>query len=66
MAKQDRGFVCCDQHTGNRIIARLIPVLLVGAAGFATWVFIVLICVNSLIWEHGETGLAGTLLMEMS
>jgi len=34
----------CDQHTVNRIVAKIIPVLLVGAAGFATWVYIAQIC----------------------
>jgi hypothetical protein len=35
-----RRTLCCDQHTSNRIVAKIIPVLLVGAAGFATWVYI--------------------------
>jgi hypothetical protein len=37
--------VCfCDQHTMNRLVAKIIPVLLIGAAGFATWVYIAQIC----------------------
>jgi hypothetical protein len=35
---------CCDQHTGNRVVAKIIPVLLVGAAGFAAWVYTAQIC----------------------
>jgi hypothetical protein len=47
MAKQKRkGYPCCDQYVGHRIVAKVIPVLLVGAAGFATWVFIAQICGN--------------------
>jgi hypothetical protein len=63
----------CDQHTVNRLVAKIIPVLLVGAAGFATWVYIAQICgtrpwlysnstVNWLMKRHGNTGLAGMLL----
>ena len=40
----ERKICFCDQHTVNRLVAKIIPVLLVGAAGFATWVYIAQIC----------------------
>lgn len=42
--RRSRTSLCCDQRAGSRIVAKIIPVLLVGAAGFATWVFIAQIC----------------------
>ena len=61
----------CEQHVGNRIVAKIIPVFLVGAAGFTTWVYTAQICgkpfeppetkilVNFLIIKHHNTGLGG-------
>ena len=37
----------CDRHTNNRVVAKVIPVLLVGAAGFSTWVYIAQLCGSS-------------------
>jgi nitrate reductase NapE component len=34
------------RRTYNRVVAKVVPVLLVGAAGFATWVYIAEICGN--------------------
>jgi len=34
----------CDRNTCNKITAKVIPVLLCGAAGYATWVYIAQVC----------------------
>ena len=49
LSREKRKTYFCDQHVGNRIVAKIIPVLLVGAAGFATWVYIAQICGNTSI-----------------
>jgi len=41
MKKQKR---VCDQKASNRIVSKVIPVLLCGAAGYATWVYVAQIC----------------------
>jgi hypothetical protein len=50
---QKRKMGACDQHTGNRIVAKIIPVLLAGGAGFTIWVFTAQICGMSLL-THGN------------
>lgn len=71
--ESERRRLSCDRHVHNRIIAKVIPVLLVGAAGFSTWVYIAQLCgsppfplgetdfgvVNFLIKTHGEVALGG-------
>jgi hypothetical protein len=44
LSRERRRTCFCERHVGNRIVAKIIPVLLVGAAGFATWVYIAQIC----------------------
>lgn len=38
-----------DQKVANRWVARVIPVFLVGIVGYATWVVVVLVCVDYLL-----------------
>ncbi|BFZ61606.1 Palmitoyltransferase pfa5 [Saitoella coloradoensis] len=45
-----------SDYTANRVLARVIPPLLVGAAGYSLWVYVVVICVNYLL-KQGRTAL---------
>lgn len=72
---RERRPLFCDQHVGNRIVAKIIPVALVGAAGFTTWVYIAQVCgmspvaiktwtkwsVNFVITHENNVGLGGNL-----
>jgi hypothetical protein len=69
MDKKDKPWWLCDRNTSNKVVAMVIPVLLCGAAGYATWVYIAQICgtftlmgltiVNFLMLKHHNRGLAG-------
>lgn len=60
--RRERQALCLDQRTYTQIVAKVIPVLLCGATGFATWVYIAQLCVNFIIHTKKERALGGKFL----
>ncbi|CUS14744.1 unnamed protein product [Tuber aestivum] len=59
-AKEVRG---PSKHALNRWVSYTMPVIMAGLVGFATWVFVALICVNHLLIGQGRKGTAIALLV---
>ncbi|PWW78939.1 hypothetical protein C7212DRAFT_275251 [Tuber magnatum] len=52
-----------SKHALNRWISYTMPVIIAGLVGFATWVFVALVCVNHLLIRQERKGTAITLLV---
>ncbi|KAG0136634.1 DHHC palmitoyltransferase-domain-containing protein [Tuber indicum] len=59
-AREGRG---PSKHALNRWVSYTMPVIMAGAVGFATWVFVALVCVNHLLIGEGRKGTAVALLV---
>ncbi|RPB05041.1 zf-DHHC-domain-containing protein [Choiromyces venosus 120613-1] len=52
-----------SKHALNRWVSYTMPVIMAGLVGFATWVFVALVCVNHLLIGQGRKGTAIALLV---